>query len=457
MNLWSILGLDRSTATEREVKSAYAKLLKQHRPDKDPEGFQRLRQAYEVALQVLRSSQQEYQWEEQALEDSTANALQQPEDKQKGAAELPLLDQAAPSVPEAPEYSAEMEARLAELRQAIETEEGVRGGLVRVFAQVKADGLSPRKFELLLKNAFAQKPLLLAEWISHEELTYLLQDGQVELGHFCINVWQEAIPPKRALELGAHLLVAAKDWKDQDCAVVMARLAVVCGYDDKTLAKKLADLAYPNLPLDQRDHIMPEVDYQIQLGALFHGFPREMKRFWRLRMRNQAGDYDWSTPEAQAALNYVLKVRGQDWAGCNLVLQMLPQEARNSFEADVKKKLLKTLLQQKKNTSHQEKKMHWKWALTIVLFLILRAIVYWNNPSRLPPTPPPNYTQEERQRLTEALRPKPQPSSSTSSKQQLTKEAPKDGPISTELRPIVNPEALSEILRSPIQVAPQKP
>jgi DnaJ domain len=40
-----ILGLA-ADATEPEIKRAYARLLKQHRPDEDPEGFQRLHEAY---------------------------------------------------------------------------------------------------------------------------------------------------------------------------------------------------------------------------------------------------------------------------------------------------------------------------------------------------------------------------------------------------------------------------
>ena len=37
-------------AGEREIKQAYARLLKRHRPDEDPDGFQRANEAYQVAL-----------------------------------------------------------------------------------------------------------------------------------------------------------------------------------------------------------------------------------------------------------------------------------------------------------------------------------------------------------------------------------------------------------------------
>ena len=55
---WQILNLDPDTATEKEVKTAYARLIKVHRPDSDPEGFQRVREAYEIGLTLLRQRDQ---------------------------------------------------------------------------------------------------------------------------------------------------------------------------------------------------------------------------------------------------------------------------------------------------------------------------------------------------------------------------------------------------------------
>ena len=48
---WDVLGIE-SNADERAVRRAYARLLKQQRPDQDAEAFQRLRYAYESALQM---------------------------------------------------------------------------------------------------------------------------------------------------------------------------------------------------------------------------------------------------------------------------------------------------------------------------------------------------------------------------------------------------------------------
>ena len=48
---WGFLNIE-ATADKREIKRAYARLIKTCRPDDDPEGFQRLREAYEMAMSL---------------------------------------------------------------------------------------------------------------------------------------------------------------------------------------------------------------------------------------------------------------------------------------------------------------------------------------------------------------------------------------------------------------------
>ena len=53
--MWAfeLLGLP-ADADERSIKRAYAQRLRGARPDEDPTGFQRLRDAYELALRLCR-------------------------------------------------------------------------------------------------------------------------------------------------------------------------------------------------------------------------------------------------------------------------------------------------------------------------------------------------------------------------------------------------------------------
>ena len=51
MNCWQTLGIA-PTGDEAAIKAAYAALIRQHRPDRDPAGFRRVRAAYEEALSL---------------------------------------------------------------------------------------------------------------------------------------------------------------------------------------------------------------------------------------------------------------------------------------------------------------------------------------------------------------------------------------------------------------------
>ncbi|MHC8388428.1 J domain-containing protein [Pseudomonas sp. MDT2-39-1] len=74
MDCWSVLELPED-ADARTIKRSYARLLKIFRPDEDPEGFQRLREAYEQALGVAQW-RAEYAAEEPEV--ATADVVEQP-------------------------------------------------------------------------------------------------------------------------------------------------------------------------------------------------------------------------------------------------------------------------------------------------------------------------------------------------------------------------------------------
>ncbi|WP_054957709.1 J domain-containing protein [Paenibacillus dakarensis] len=53
MSIWSTLGIE-PTEDSSAIKKAYARKLRQHHPEEDPEGYQRLREAYDRALKYAK-------------------------------------------------------------------------------------------------------------------------------------------------------------------------------------------------------------------------------------------------------------------------------------------------------------------------------------------------------------------------------------------------------------------
>lgn len=60
MSEWQILGIA-PTRDEMTIRRAYVRLLKQHRPERDPEGYQRLREAWEAAKRYAASGAEVHQ------------------------------------------------------------------------------------------------------------------------------------------------------------------------------------------------------------------------------------------------------------------------------------------------------------------------------------------------------------------------------------------------------------
>jgi len=106
---WHTLGIP-CTPDQKRVKRAYAKLLKQHKPEQDPEGYQHLRQAFDWAIQYCKDARasgpspsievETHEYIPEPFDNTAAEALQKTQEKQlawkrQQIAEAKIADQRA--------------------------------------------------------------------------------------------------------------------------------------------------------------------------------------------------------------------------------------------------------------------------------------------------------------------------------------------------------------------------
>jgi len=65
LSYYEVLGLDAPPADRKAVKRAYSKMLKITRPEDDPDGFMRLRDAHDTALSIVARNAENAAWEAQ--------------------------------------------------------------------------------------------------------------------------------------------------------------------------------------------------------------------------------------------------------------------------------------------------------------------------------------------------------------------------------------------------------
>ena len=124
--MWDRLGIQ-PTGDRKTIKRAYTKLLRQYHPEEDPEGFQRLREAYEFALsQVDRHVEQHVEPAPQAAPEQDLEPLAVTLDESARQATPPsdqvLINDAEP---EAEPVDLEFNQALELLRLAVESEDAM--------------------------------------------------------------------------------------------------------------------------------------------------------------------------------------------------------------------------------------------------------------------------------------------------------------------------------------------
>jgi len=308
---WQILSLSRMEATEKDVKAAYAKLIKVHRPDSDPEGFQRVRAAYESALEELRNGFPDFPGE-------PLSWVANPED-----------------VPESPREALPPEVTLAtdHLREMVKI--GHRDGLATALGALsdaarKARSPAHTVGHLVLEIFEGCLP----QWITAIPMDFifdLVLEGDIRFAHAAFESWWEAGAFQRGKELAEKLLQMAPSMVGDEMGMILAAAGVYCGFWYPNLARDLGQAAFRLIRSDSRDNVLQQLDQQVMLGRLFETIPFEQRIFWRERLR--APDVNsWNTTQGKEVIATALQAVGAQWPAWNLVHDQLPGWVRSRLQ-----------------------------------------------------------------------------------------------------------------------------
>ena len=279
-----ILGLDPG-AEEQAIKRAYAKLLKVHRPDQDPEGFRRIRDAYEQAIEQL----------------SWGNIFEPPSPVlpiDPAASTGPIIEFDEPPPPEFP----------AELIFAIEEDDPAQGvPLIKelIEAYVEAPGQTVDAYEIIERMPGHWSDEVVRE-ISVRHLMAELENGRNTLTQWTTDHWLFSLEYTKLTEI-ARAWLQEQDRRESEENLVIGRdLATKMSLFDNTLAKKIAQACDDRSPYHEESFREDQLDYFLLIGASLRTEPEEVRIFWSNALLN-IFPYDWSRGQAKSRLKAIEK------------------------------------------------------------------------------------------------------------------------------------------------------
>jgi hypothetical protein len=339
---WKLLELDRNTAGEREVKRAYARLLKQYRPEQDPEGFRRVHEAYQAALADLARGVPDLVVENLP----GAEGLEEMVEKETREA-LAGMDAAG---------SGERSATTTKAQEAMVRP--VEAGVLDVFEQTKANFLkrlgmvnSSGDFPEFnrLRNLVREYPELMDRWVDFlagqvdgpavgailyglhpEDVWLMMREGQGQFAAGVVLEWRKDIALLgRVRRLGTLMLeqvgAASRDHPDRLRALHF--VARVSAFFLPEVSGKLADELFQQMPPSVREEMVREIEIRASVGRTFSNFSLAEKHFWEHQIFEADADetVDWTEPQRLAALRQVVANCPLDWDGWGVVRHVVPE------------------------------------------------------------------------------------------------------------------------------------
>lgn len=329
---WQILVLDRHTATERDVKAAYARLLKVHRPDKDPEGFRRVRVAYEQALNGIRKSSDRG---EEGIETRRGYS---------DAREWLPKDLPGPRMPKRADQpvSAGWNAALRRLQEAIDGDgrrETIQSAWQAFVRQSRVDRMPMHQEAATVWAVFDKDAAQFADFATVSWLVRCMEQGLAEIPSAVIAHWDATGNTVRLVALAEELVMEMRQVPWEDSLDVIQQLVRAVVYWDALLARDVVDLVCELIPDVEAKRLRAELKDDLARGRMFQEVPEAHKLFWRqvMSMPNAAEEADWNGRAAQAALAWVRENRGTSWDGYEVIRALVPGKEQAKLDDAARK------------------------------------------------------------------------------------------------------------------------
>lgn len=326
---WELLGLSRAEATERDVKRAYARLLKLHRPDADPEGFQKLHAAYQWALAALSRPERSAGFPGMAGPDFSEKSVREsaPED---GAAAGPTEpDGASVELPE--NFITAAEGLRAE--RTGESASGKTSWHFNVLRNVvrSTPGLE-KSWAGVLRECFPNAHQY-ASNLDAEDVYRLANAGEVHLAIEIMHAWGAVDACRMQLTAMAKLVIQrGLPSHPEALPAVLHFLARVTAFSQPDVAGNLANALYRVLGKGERETVIREIETRMMAGRSFARFNPEQRRFWESAVFDFHRHPDfWESAEGTEALSRLVLLCGPDWEGWHLIAHAVPRDVIDAW------------------------------------------------------------------------------------------------------------------------------
>ena len=331
---WQLFGLNPQTATASEVKSAYARLLKQNRPDVDPAGFRRVHDAYQAALRWVQERDARAGESRRSGDTGTVPKpdLWKPVPFASPAKPVPdanRRDQSLPfSVPANPRPSSfdpsrlafqppSYEAALAKVRRLL----GGRSIPWRFHFACKSlsrefdtAGISPGRRAAEWLGVFDGNIELIARKMPDQPLTRLVQLDELSLCYEVIHHWDHHSRWGRLERFARALMRVIPALSSPATADLLALLAEKLAVARPMRADAIASRAFSLMGTDGRGDFANKIDPRIWLGGqLLRLSSRRIRRFWTEQLAHDKPRLEGRKRRSRGIVKSTMYASPLDW------------------------------------------------------------------------------------------------------------------------------------------------